>query len=104
MRVSENWLREWVNPEVDTFQLADTLTMAGLEVDSVEPAAPDFSGVIVAKVLNVVKHSDAKKLSVCEVDDGAGSVNKVICGDLKDNIPSVWSCGCICKSGSCSSW
>ena len=42
MRVSENWLREWVNPAVDTQQLADTLTMAGLEVDSIEPAAPVF--------------------------------------------------------------
>ena len=44
MRVSENWLREWVNPAVNTQQLADILTMAGLEVDSIEPAAPAFSG------------------------------------------------------------
>jgi len=45
MRISEKWLREWVNPAVSTQQLADTLTMAGLEVDGIEPAAPKFSGV-----------------------------------------------------------
>ena len=80
MRVSENWLREWVNPNVDIQQLAHTLTMAGLEVDGIEPAAPKFSGVVVAKVLEVKPHSDAKKLHVCQVDDGMGEVNTVICG------------------------
>lgn len=80
MRVSENWLREWVNPAVNTQQLADILTMAGLEVDSIEPAAPAFSGVVVAKVLKVTAHPDAKKLHVCDVDDGNGNVSKVICG------------------------
>lgn len=80
MRVSENWLREWVNPAVDTQQLAHTLTMAGLEVDGIEPAAPKFSGVVVAKVLEIKPHSDAKKLHVCQVDDGKGEVNTVICG------------------------
>jgi phenylalanyl-tRNA synthetase beta chain len=80
MRVSENWLREWVNPAVDTQQLADTLTMAGLEVDSIEPAAPVFSGVVVAKVLEVVAHPDAKKLHICSVDDGSGNPLSVICG------------------------
>lgn len=80
MRVSENWLREWVNPDVDTQQLADTLTMAGLEVDSVEPAAHPFTGVVVAKVINVDKHSDAKKLHVCDVDTGSDDSYKVICG------------------------
>lgn len=80
MRVSENWLREWVNPAVDTKQLAHTLTMAGLEIDGIEPAAPKFSGVVVAKVLEVKPHSDAKKLHVCQVDDGKGDVNTVICG------------------------
>lgn len=80
MRVSEKWLREWVNPAVDTQQLADTLTMAGLEVDGVEPAAPKFSGVVVAKVIAVEPHADAKKLQVCQVDDGKGEVSNVICG------------------------
>ena len=80
MRVSENWLREWVNPDVDTQQLAHTLTMAGLEVDGIEPAAAKFSGVVTGKVLEVEPHSDAKKLHVCQVDDGKGNVNTVICG------------------------
>ncbi len=80
MRVSEQWLREWVDPAVDTQQLADTLTMAGLEVDGIESAAPKFSGVVVAKVLQVEAHPDAKKLHVCQVDDGKGEVSNVICG------------------------
>ncbi len=80
MRVSENWLREWVEPGVDTQRLADTLTMAGLEVDGIEPAAPKFTGVVIAKVLKVEAHPDAKKLHVCQVDDGHGEVSNVICG------------------------
>ncbi|MFK7814795.1 MAG: phenylalanine--tRNA ligase subunit beta, partial [Gammaproteobacteria bacterium] len=80
MRVSENWLREWVEPGVDTQLLADTLTMAGLEVDGIEPAAPKFSGVVVAKVIKVEAHPDAKKLHVCQVDDGNGEISNVICG------------------------
>ncbi len=80
MRVSENWLREWVNPGVDTHRLAEILTMAGLEVDAVEPAAPKFSGVVVAKLLKVNAHPDAKKLHVCQVDDGNGELCNVICG------------------------
>lgn len=80
MRISENWLREWVDPGVDTQVLADTLTMAGLEVDGIELAAPKFSGVVIAKVLEVVPHPDAKKLHICDVEDGKGEVSKVICG------------------------
>ena len=80
MRVSENWLREWINPAIDTQQLANTLTMAGLEVDGIEPAASKFSGVIAASVIEVEEHPDAKKLHVCQVDDGKGEVCKVICG------------------------
>ena len=53
MRVSENWLREWVNPAVDTQQLSRCFTMAGLEVDAIEPAAPKFSGIVYAKVVEV---------------------------------------------------
>ncbi len=80
MRISENWLREWVNPSVSTRQLTDALTMAGLEVDSVTPVAPAFSGVVVAKVVAVASHPDAKKLRVCGVDDGSGDVSRVLCG------------------------
>ncbi len=80
MRVSEKWLREYVNPNVGTQQLADTLTMAGLEVDAIEPAAPKFSGIVYAKVVEVTSHPDAKKLHVCNVDDGSGKLAQVICG------------------------
>ncbi len=65
MRFSEAWLREWVNPPVDTRQLADQLSMAGLEVDAVEPAAPAFSGVRIGWVQSVVPHPDAEKLRIC---------------------------------------
>ena len=53
MRFSESWLREWINPPVDTAQLAHRLTMIGLEVDAIEPAAPPFSGVVVAEAVAV---------------------------------------------------
>ena len=59
MKFSEAWLREWVNPKLDTQQLAEQLTMAGLEVDSVEPVAAGFGGVVVAEVLSVETHPDA---------------------------------------------
>ena len=84
MQVSENWLREWVDIDVDTQLLADTLTMAGLEVDSIELAAPVFSGVVVARVVEVVALPDTKKLHVCKVDDGSGNQVEVICG--ADNV------------------
>ncbi|MCB1727373.1 MAG: hypothetical protein KDI22_08075, partial [Gammaproteobacteria bacterium] len=64
MRFSEAWLREWVNPDIGTNQLADQLSMAGLEVDAVEPAAAIFSGVVVGEVLTREQHPDADKLSV----------------------------------------
>ncbi|MEM7401253.1 MAG: phenylalanine--tRNA ligase subunit beta [Pseudomonadota bacterium] len=80
MRISENWLSEWIETDIDTQQLAHVLTMAGLEVDDIEPAAEKFSGVVIAKVLKVDPHPDAKKLHVCKVDNGRGEVTNVICG------------------------
>ncbi len=80
MRFSEAWLREWVNPDVDTRALADQLTMAGLEVDAVEPAAPEFSGVVVGHVQSVEPHPDAEKLRLCRVDAGTGEPLQIICG------------------------
>jgi len=80
MRFSEAWLREWVNPPVDSRQLADQLSMAGLEVDSVEPAAPAFSGVRVGWVRAVAPHPDAEKLRVCRVDLDEGEPLQIICG------------------------
>ncbi len=80
MRFSEAWLREWVSPVVDSATLADQLTMAGLEVDSVQPAAPAFGGVVVGHVLAVAPHPDADKLRVCTVDTGQGEPLQIVCG------------------------
>jgi len=80
MKFSEAWLREWVNPRLDTQQLADQLTMAGLEVDSVEPVAAGFSGVVVAEVLSVEAHPDADKLRVCQVAAGNDEPLQIVCG------------------------
>lgn len=79
MRISEAWLREWVDPPVDTTELAAQLTMAGLEVAAIDPAAPDFSGVVLGRVKAVAPHPDADKLRVCEVDTGDATVN-IVCG------------------------
>lgn len=80
MKFSENWLREWVNPELTTNELADLLTMGGMEVDGVEPAAPAFSGVVVAEILSAEKHPDADKLQVCQVDFGGDEPVQIVCG------------------------
>ncbi len=83
MRFNEAWLRDWVNPDLDTEQLCHQLSMTGLEVDGVEPAAPAFSNVIVAEVKEVASHPDADKLRVCQVDTGDG-LCPVVCG--ADNV------------------
>ncbi len=80
MRFSEAWLREWVNPDVTTEELADQLSMAGLEVDAIEPAAPVFNGVVVGLVLSCEPHPDADKLSVCSVDIGVDEPSQIVCG------------------------
>lgn len=80
MIISEHWLRtEWVSPDLDTDALAHQITMAGLEVDAIDPVAGDFSGVIVAQILSAEQHPDADKLRVCEVDTGNGTV-QIVCG------------------------
>ncbi len=80
MKVSEQWLREWVNPQIDTQSLAEQLTMAGLEVDGVEAAAPPCSGIIVAQVIDFIPHPDADKLKVCTVNFGAEESVQIVCG------------------------
>ena len=80
MKISENWLREWANPELNTDQLVSQLTMAGLEVDSVESAAPEFNHVVVAEVIGCEQHPDADRLNVCQVNDGTGNTVQVVCG------------------------
>ncbi len=80
MKFSEAWLREWVNPEITTNELSDQLSMAGLEVDSVNPVAPPFKGVLVGKVLTVAAHPDAQKLRVCTVDVAGEETLSIVCG------------------------
>ncbi len=80
MKFSERWLREWVDPPISTDELAQKLTMAGLEVDSVEPAAAAFEGVVVGRVIEVASHPDADKLRVCAVDIGTGEPLSIVCG------------------------
>ena len=64
MQFSEQWLREWVNPSISTDELVAQLTMAGLEVDGVEPVAGEFSGVVVGQVKEKIQHPDADKSAV----------------------------------------
>ena len=83
MKFSENWLRTFVNPLLSTSDLAHALTMAGLEVEAIEPVAPAFSGVVVAEVLSAHKHPDSDHLYICEVNTGAvgiGAPLQIVCG------------------------
>ncbi len=80
MKFSENWLRTWVNPSISSAELVEKLTMAGLEVDSAEPAAPPFEKVCVGEVLSLEPHPDADKLRVCQVNVGAEAPLNIVCG------------------------
>ncbi len=79
MHFSEAWLREVVNPSIDTEKLVEQLTMAGLEVEGVEPAAADFSNIVVGEVVEIAPHPDADKLQVCKVSSGAEQL-QIVCG------------------------
>lgn len=80
MQFPESWLRTFCNPDLNTQQLADLLTMAGLEVEELQPVAPAFTGVVVAQVMEVAKHPDADRLNVCKVDAGTGELLQIVCG------------------------
>lgn len=80
MQFSESWLRTLVNPAIGTEELAHQLTMAGLEVEETQSAAPAFSGVVVARIAEIAPHPDADKLRVCKVDDGSGELLQIVCG------------------------
>jgi phenylalanyl-tRNA synthetase beta chain len=79
MQFPESWLREFCNPPLTTAELAETLTMAGLEVEELRPVAPPFAQVVVAQVLAVERHPNADRLNVCQVDAGGG-VLSIVCG------------------------
>ncbi len=80
MQFPESWLREFCNPPLATEQLAELLTMSGMEVESVTPVAPPFSKVVVAQVKSVDRHPNADRLNVCEVDAGSGTPLMIVCG------------------------
>jgi phenylalanyl-tRNA synthetase beta chain len=79
MKLSERWLREWFDPAADTAEIAERLTLAGLEMEGMTPAAPPLTGVIVAEVRSVSAHPESDNLSVCTVFDG-GECHQVVCG------------------------
>ncbi|MCH2240734.1 MAG: phenylalanine--tRNA ligase subunit beta [Aquabacterium sp.] len=80
MQFPESWLREFCNPPLSTQELADLLTMAGLEVEELRPVAPAFSRVVVGEVREVTRHPDADRLNVCRVDAGTGELLQIVCG------------------------
>jgi phenylalanyl-tRNA synthetase beta chain len=80
MQFSENWLRTLVNPKLASDELSHLLTMAGLEVEEVEPVVPLFTEVVVAEVRAVERHPNADRLNVCQVDAGTGALLTIVCG------------------------
>jgi phenylalanyl-tRNA synthetase beta chain len=80
MQFPESWLREFCNPPITTEQLAETLTMAGLEVEELRPAAPPFTKIVVGEIKEAVQHPNADRLRVCQVDVGQGALLNIVCG------------------------
>ena len=80
MKFSESWLREWVNPEISREALSEQITMAGLEVDGVDPVAAEFSGVVVGEVVECGQHQDADKLRVTKINVGGEELLDIVCG------------------------
>src|SRR5512144_1679616 len=80
MQFPESWLRAFCNPPLTTQQIADTLTMGGLEVEDLRPVAPPFSKVVVGEIKEAVQHPNADRLRVCQVDVGQGTLLNVVCG------------------------
>ncbi len=80
MQFPESWLREFCNPPLSTEQLAETLTMAGLEVEELKPVAPPFSNIVVGEIKEAVQHPNADRLRVCKVDVGQAEWLDIVCG------------------------
>jgi len=80
MKFSEAWLREWVNPDISTAELAEQMTLMGLEVDSFESTMPAMSGVVVAEIIHAEQHPNADSLRVCQVEYGAAEPVEIVCG------------------------
>lgn len=80
MQFSENWLRSFVNPDLSSAALGHALTMAGLEVEALEPVGAAFSKVVIAQIISAEKHPDADRLQVCTVDVGSAEPLQIVCG------------------------
>ncbi len=80
MQFPESWLREFCNPPLTTAELADLLTMSGMEVEELRPVAPPFSKIVVGEVLSVERHPNADRLNVCQVNAGTGQTLNIVCG------------------------
>jgi phenylalanyl-tRNA synthetase beta chain len=80
MQFPESWLREFCNPPLSTAQLAETLTMAGLEVEELKPVAPPFTNIVVGEIKEAVQHPNADRLRVCKVDVGQVALLDIVCG------------------------
>lgn len=80
MQFPESWLRAFCNPPLTSQQLADTLTMAGLEVEELQSVAPPFSKVVVGAIVSAEQHPNADRLRVCQVDAGQGALLSIVCG------------------------
>lgn len=80
MQFPESWLRTFCNPSLSTQELADTLTMAGLEVEELQPVAPPFAGIVVGEIKEAVQHPNADRLRVCKVDVGQAELLNIVCG------------------------
>ena len=92
MKFSESWLREWVNPALSSDDLAHQITMAGLEVDGVDPVAGEFSGVVIGEVVECGPHPDADKLQVTKISLGEYSSTTVEKGELVDIVCGAKNC------------
>ncbi|HWI82052.1 phenylalanine--tRNA ligase subunit beta [Ramlibacter sp.] len=80
MQFPESWLRAFCNPPLTTQQIADTLTMGGLEVEELRPVAPPFAKIVVGEIKEAVQHPQADRLRVCQVDVGQGALLNIVCG------------------------
>ncbi|MCE4554635.1 phenylalanine--tRNA ligase subunit beta [Roseateles cellulosilyticus] len=80
MQFPESWLREFCNPPLNTQQLAELLTMSGMEVEELRPVAPPFHGIVVAEILEAEQHPNADKLRVCKVNAGGAEPLQIVCG------------------------
>jgi phenylalanyl-tRNA synthetase beta chain len=80
MQFSESWLRTFCNPSISTAELAETLTMAGLEVEELKPVAPPFTKIVVGEIKEAEQHPNADRLRVCKVDVGQLELLNIVCG------------------------